>query len=954
MEVQSSTTRVLLINGDEDAFMLIRHMLSDHPGSSYDLQWASDYETGLDEVSRNNYDACLLGYRLNGRNGLELLEEAARSGCRTPVILLTDQEDYAVDFKAIRAGAADYLCKDQINAPLLERSIRYAIDRAQKEGLLKQREEHFRLLYEQAPICYQSLDENGRILCVNKAWLDMLGYEREEVIGKWFGEFLSPSSQEIFGEKLPCLKDMGHVRGIELDITCKGGRLISVFLTGRVGRDASGRPGKTYCVFQNITKRKQMEQRLLRANRVVRTLSDCNHAVIHLKDEMELLREICRIVVEVGDYRMAWVGYAEHNADRTVTPVAKYGYEADYLATAHVTWRDVERGRGPVGTTIRTGAPSVVRFVETHRDFAPWKVEAVKRGYASVIGLPLFLEGRVLGALTIYASQADCFDSEEVALLTRLADNLSYGIEALRARQACNQAEKALKAAHDAMERRVRERTVELTRANEALREKERFARSTLDALSANQEQLRTLINAMPDLVCFKDGEGRWLEANDADLQLFELEGVDYRGKTDSELAELSPFYREAFLTCGETDKEAWEKDALSRGEETILRPDGTVRIFDVIKTPVWTAEKQRKGLVVLARDITERKAAEQALAEEAIRRRILFEQSKDGIVVLHRNGKVYEANQRYADMLGYTMEEVHQLHVWDWDAQWTRDQLLKQLDFIGAEGDNFETRHRRKDGTVFDVEISTNGAMWAGQKLVYCVCRDISKRKAADEELRSLPARLLAAQEEERKRIAHELHDSIGGSLGAVQFCLQNTLTLAQSGTDPYKALESLVAMVQQTRDEARRIYANLRPSMLDDLGVIATIGWFTRQFQEIYSCVRIEKQIQVDEDDIPESLKIVVFRIIQEAFHNIAKYSKADSVHISLSEKDGSIRLRITDNGVGFDVHSCKMRDDKGGLGLTSMRERVQLSGGVFVLESVTGGGTTVRASWDRSKLI
>jgi signal transduction histidine kinase len=193
------------------------------------------------------------------------------------------------------------------------------------------------------------------------------------------------------------------------------------------------------------------------------------------------------------------------------------------------------------------------------------------------------------------------------------------------------------------------------------------------------------------------------------------------------------------------------------------------------------------------------------------------------------------------------------------------------------------------------------------------------------------------------------------GGALGAVQFCLQNTLELAQSGTVLYDALESLAAMVQQTRDEARRIYANLRPLMLDDLGVIATIGWFTRQFEEIYSDVSVEKRIHVDEEDIPESLKIVVFRIIQEAFHNIAKYSKADLVRVTLSGKDGLMELTIADNGVGFDVRSAfKIRDGKGGLGLTGMRERVQLSGGTFSIKSAAGEGTAIHALWNHSKVI
>lgn len=130
-------------------------------------------------------------------------------------------------------------------------------------------------------------------------------------------------------------------------------------------------------------------------------------------------------------------------------------------------------------------------------------------------------------------------------------------------------------------------------------------------------------------------------------------------------------------------------------------------------------------------------KQAEETLKEEAIRRRILVEQSRDGIVVLDQNGKVYEANQRYADMLGYSMEEVLQLYVWDWDTQWTREQLMEMVRTVDEKGDFFETYHRRKDGNLLDIEISTNGTMCGGQKLVFCVCRDITQRKRAEEALR-------------------------------------------------------------------------------------------------------------------------------------------------------------------------------------------------------------------------
>jgi PAS domain S-box-containing protein len=125
-----------------------------------------------------------------------------------------------------------------------------------------------------------------------------------------------------------------------------------------------------------------------------------------------------------------------------------------------------------------------------------------------------------------------------------------------------------------------------------------------------------------------------------------------------------------------------------------------------------------------------ELRKANEALAEEAIRRRILIEQSSDGIVVLDAQGQVYEANHRFAEMLGYSMEEVRRLGVWDWEANFPRERVAEMLRTVDEEGDHFETKHVRKDGSQYDVEISTNGAVFAGQKLIFCVCRDITERK--------------------------------------------------------------------------------------------------------------------------------------------------------------------------------------------------------------------------------
>jgi PAS domain S-box-containing protein len=164
-------------------------------------------------------------------------------------------------------------------------------------------------------------------------------------------------------------------------------------------------------------------------------------------------------------------------------------------------------------------------------------------------------------------------------------------------------------------------------RASNALQrviEDERAART---ALAENEQRLRSLINSTPDIICFKDGRGRWLEANDADLELFALSAVDYRGKTDAELAAFThPIYSQAFLTCVETDEKAWRTVGISRAEERIPKSDGGEQVYDVIKIPLFERDGTRKALIVLGREITERKRTETALRASEARYRALSE----------------------------------------------------------------------------------------------------------------------------------------------------------------------------------------------------------------------------------------------------------------------------------------------------------------------------------------
>jgi signal transduction histidine kinase len=169
------------------------------------------------------------------------------------------------------------------------------------------------------------------------------------------------------------------------------------------------------------------------------------------------------------------------------------------------------------------------------------------------------------------------------------------------------------------------------------------------------------------------------------------------------------------------------------------------------------------------------------------------------------------------------------------------------------------------------------------------------------------------------------------------------------QAGQDQAAEFEDLISMARATVEETRRISTNLMPSMLDDLGLLATLRWFCRQFQQLHGGVDIHLQLQVEEVDVTEQLKIVIYRILQEALNNIAKHSQADSVHVSLSKNDGKLELYIRDNGRGFDTRESSGKEgSNGGLGIESMRERTEVSGGSFEIFSEPRQGTSIRARW------
>lgn len=255
-------------------------------------------------------------------------------------------------------------------------------------------------------------------------------------------------------------------------------------------------------------------------------------------------------------------------------------------------------------------------------------------------------------------------------------------------------------------------------------------------ALAESEEKYRTLIeNAGEAIVVAQDGILKFVNAATETISGYKKHEIIGRSFSDFIHPDDRSMVVERYMKRmqGLNVPKQYEFRLVHRSEETRWVALNAVMIN-------WEGSPATLNFL---NDITERKKAEIQLLNEANRRKILMEQSRDGIVILDQKGKVYEANRKFAAMLGYSMEEVHNLHIWDWDYQWNQEQLLEMIRLVDESGDHFETRHRRRDGSIYDVEISTNGCILEGQKLVFCVCRDITERKKAERELKESEAAL-------------------------------------------------------------------------------------------------------------------------------------------------------------------------------------------------------------------
>jgi PAS domain S-box-containing protein len=495
------------------------------------------------------------------------------------------------------------------------------------------------------------------------------------------------------------------------------------------------------------------------------------------------------------------------------------------------------------------------------------------------------------------------------------------------------------------------------------------------------------IIDFLPDPTFAIDLHGKVIAWNKAMTKLTGIGAEGMLGKNNYEYA--LPFYglRRPILIdlCLEWDEEIAKKYRYVTREEGYLVSETENPPFRQEPSRYWNKACKMYsdrgiciGAIETIRDITEIKKAEKISSFY----QLLSTQSRDIILFADpRDGRILDANEIAVETYGYDREQLMSMSLRDLRTRREINLLDRQMARAFKEGLLFESRHRKKDGSIFDVEVSSRGAIVDGSPILISIIRDIASRKSAERrlrrrelelerlnkqlefkvlertaelerrnmEIRELAQKTIQAMENDRKALSKELHDSIGGTLAAIKYQLEGRVeTMGPAPKGVYMPFESIIDYLAKAIKESKRITKQLRPLILDDFGLAAAVEEHLVDFKKFNPGIKVSQRLSITEDCISSDAKTVLYRVLQEAMNNVGKHSRASLVDIEIRRYKGWVRLKVNDNGDGFKANRIfEYEDSLTGFGLHSMRERVDICKGRFRIDSAPGQGTTVIAA-------
>jgi|GEM_PF-1199296 len=563
--------------------------------------------------------------------------------------------------------------------------------------LEKQRlREQINIIIQNANDIFILLDTNNKIIEINEAAIKTYGYTREEFLKLKGKDLRDPQSKSKFNEDIQRLEREKQIL-IETYHVRKNGEVFPVEVG--LALIELGSEKVIQGIIRDITERRTFEKNLVKMNRVYSVLSNTNQLIVREKDRQKLFNEICKIAVEDGHFRLVWIGITDENNKVNVT--ASYGSNKNYLENLSINLNDKQRGGGPTGRCIKSGAHTICNDILTDETMKPWREAAINNNFLSSAGFPLKIFNKTIGAITFYSGEKNFFNDDEIRLIDEMALDISFALEFLE-----NEEE--------------RQRTEEI--------------------LIENEKKLSTIYSNVSDILFLlsveNDSNYRFVSVNDTFSKTVGIAKNFIVGKLVREiipepsLTEVLSYYERAIK----------EKQTV-KWEEATQYPAG-LKYGEVSVTPIFNAKGLCTNLIGAVHDITETKMAQEEIIRSKQLYQSFFEDDLTGDCIVLPSGKIITCNPSFLEMFGFsTVEEALKYNMYDlYPTSNKREEMLDKLR-ISKRLENYEIEMRTKGGAQIFVIENVIGSFDKEDNLTeikgYII--NITARKLAENQLRKL-----------------------------------------------------------------------------------------------------------------------------------------------------------------------------------------------------------------------